>query len=344
MRVVDLAGEFREKKEYSTVTLPLKLKIENSLRNGEQAIVFVNQRGFSRYVFCPLCGKPFKCRNCDITLTFHRSRKAYLCHYCGFSRSAVETCPECGFTGMKKGGAGTEKLHHELCSLFPNSTVHRVDSDSMRGKSSYRDVLTRFARNEIQVLVGTQIVAKGLDFPNVTTVGIVAIESILNLPDFRSPERTFQMISQVSGRAGRGNRKGTVMVEVFNAQHYAIQAAVAHDPDAFYEREMELRKELNYPPFGSLVRILVQGPDRRRTESHAFKLKGFVRKSGLTAKIDLLGPVEAPLARIKNKFRYHMILKVPGRIPAKGLFTDTDIFTDKGPVSVTVDVDPVSML
>lgn len=342
--VVNLADEYREKKIFSPVSLPLRLRLEETLTRGEQAIVFLNQRGFARFVMCPLCGKPLKCRNCDITLTYHKQREAYVCHYCNYSRSATERCPTCGFVGLARKGAGTQKLEEELQRLLPGAVIQRVDSDSMTTKSGYRDVLGRFARNEINILVGTQIVAKGLDFPNVTTVGIIGIENILNLPDFRAPERTFQMIAQVAGRAGRGDKKGQVMVEVFNASHYAIECAMQHDHARFYAIETGIRRELSYPPFGSLVRIVIEGPDRGRAERHAVELKERLAGQSFPRRVIILGPAEAPLHYINRRFRFHIMLKIPDRIPAGGLFTDHSLFANRGGVRVSVDIDPVSML
>ncbi|MFH1709128.1 MAG: primosomal protein N' [Planctomycetota bacterium] len=344
MHVVDMAAEHREHRSRQSVSLPLRQRIEATRARGEQSIIFLNQRGFARFVFCPLCGRAVKCKNCDITLAYHRRNERYLCHYCGYATPAFSTCPACKCNGLERTGTGTQKLEVELAALLPGAVIQRVDSDSMTSRGIYHDVLARFARNEIQVLVGTQIVAKGLDFPNVTTVGIVGIENILHLPDFRSGERTFQMISQVAGRAGRGDKEGHVFLEVFDPAHPAIRCAIDNDPEGFYRFESHQREELNYPPFGSLVRIVIAGPEAEAARTHAVWLRDALRQERFATPVQILGPAEAPLFFINKRYRWHIILKVPGRIPSEGLFRRHDLWAVKGAVRVTVDVDPVSLL
>ncbi|MFC1479190.1 primosomal protein N' [Planctomycetota bacterium] len=343
MHIINMAKEFAEKHRYKAISLPLAKRIEQTLSRDEQAILFINQRGFSRFIHCPLCGKSVRCPHCDITLTFHKQNR-FLCHYCGHSKEAFTKCPECSFTGLKRMGSGTQKIEEKLNSYFPHAVIHRVDSDSMSSKKAYRTVLTKFAANEINILVGTQIVAKGLDFPNVTTVGVLGIENILNLPDFRSPERTFQMISQVSGRAGRGSKEGHVFLEVFDPDHYAIECAAAHNNKKFYSIEESFRKELSYPPFGSLVRIIIEGPENKQASKHAHKILSELKHMKFPRKVIILGPAEAPLSFINNRYRYHIILKVPDKVPRNGLFRSHDIFEAKKGIKITVDVDPLSML
>jgi len=341
--IINMTEEISAKKRRSAVSLPLKQRIEKTLSHGEQAILFINQRGFSRFVYCPVCGKSVRCSRCDITLTLHKNSRL-LCHYCGYSTQALSKCPVCGFSGLKPMGSGTQKIEKELASLFPKAAIQRVDSDSMTSKKAYRSVLTRFAANEISILVGTQIVAKGLDFPNVTTVGILSIENILNLPDFRAPERAFQMISQVSGRAGRGAREGHVFLEVFDPDHYAVQCAASHDFRTFYSIERVNRKELSYPPFGSLVRIIIEGPHKKKVSEHAGNLATRLKRMKFERKVLVLGPADAPLSYINKKYRHHILLKIPDKIPRSGLFRNRDILKGKRGIRVTVDVDPLSML
>lgn len=343
MHIINMTEETAEKKRYSPVSLPLARRIEQTLSRGEQAILFINQRGFSRCIVCPVCGKPVRCSHCDITLTYHKTGR-FLCHYCGRSRKAFTRCPACGFSGLKRIGSGTQKIEDELNACFPGATVRRVDSDSMTSKTAYRSVLTEFARNRIHILVGTQIVAKGLDFPNVTTVGILSIENILNLPDFRSPERTFQLISQVSGRAGRGAREGHVFLEVYDPAHYAVQCAAEHNYRKFVSIEESFRRELSYPPFGSLVRIVIEGPRQKEVSDHAAQTASRLEKTSFPRDVIILGPAEAPLSYINKRYRYHIILKVPDKIPRNGLFRDYGIFKSGKNIKISIDVDPVSML
>jgi len=343
VHVVDMTEERRGKHRPGGISLPLARRIEETLRRGEQAIVFINQRGFSRFACCPFCGKSIRCPRCDITLTYHKE-EFFLCHYCGLRKPLLRRCPVCGHAPLAFKGAGTQKIEEELRARFPAAVVQRMDSDAMTTKRAYRRVLTAFAEKRIHILVGTQIVAKGLDFPNVTTVGIVEIENMLHLPDFRAPERTFNMICQVAGRAGRGSKGGHVFLDVYDTEHYAIQCAAAHDIDRFYRVESSLRKELHYPPFGSLVRVLLEGKSRERVNAYGRELAARLKKTRFARRVIVLGPAEPPLGFINGRHRRHILLKVPDKMPYGGLFPDHRVFESPAGVKVTVDVDPLSML
>jgi primosomal protein N' (replication factor Y) len=331
----------------------LERAMRDALASGGQVMLLLNRRGFSTHVFCPGCGYVAGCRFCDLALTHHRERGILLCHYCGYEQQPVEACPSCGQQTVRYQGLGTEKLQAEIEEKFAAYTVRRMDSDTMRRPGSHRRVLTAFRKGEINILLGTQMIAKGLDFPNVTLVGVINADVALHLPDFRSAERTFQLLSQVAGRAGRGPRGGRVLVQTFNPEQPCIQLAATHDYAAFVAQEMAHRRAHSYPPYQRLARLIVRSKDVDAAGTFADRLAcafhdGLASlKPGSDAPppVRLLGPAEAPVFRLKGYYRFHFQLQSPSPAVLHQLLRAV-LPTVRPPsgVEFTLDVDPFNML
>lgn len=317
------------------------------LAKREQILLFLNLRGFANFYLCRECGFVYECPRCSVTLTYHASSRRLQCHYCDFSRLPPTVCEQCHSTMVHYRGIGTEQVEQEVTLLFPEANVARMDKDTVTRKDAHYKILRRFEQHEIDILIGTQMVTKGHDFPNVTLVGVIAAETALHLPDFRASERTFQILTQVAGRTGRGSLKGEVIVQTYTPTHYAIRAAQTHDYHRFYQREIAYREHLNYPPFTRVVNILLQGRDEAFTYDMARQLARFLRASK-HKELTVLGPTPAALTKLRNKFRYQILLKssysqymrtfVKDQITA---FRKTAHVRD---VQIIVDVDPVNLL
>jgi primosomal protein N' (replication factor Y) len=281
----------------------LKDAIADRLSKGEQVILFLNRRGFASFVLCRECGHVIKCKDCSISLTYHFEDKTLRCHYCGWKMRAPSVCPNCKGYKIRLFGIGTEKVEEELNSLFPDLRSLRMDSDTTARKFSHDRILASFAKGDAEVLIGTQMITKGLDFPDVTLVGVISADITLNLPDFRASERTFQLLTQVAGRAGRGGREGEVIIQTYNPEHYSIRRAVDHDYEGFFQEEVGMRRELGYPPFSHLVNVLIRGDDEaqveRSAELFAEAIMDAIRETGL--EIRVAGPCQAPIYRIKGR-------------------------------------------
>jgi primosomal protein N' (replication factor Y) (superfamily II helicase) len=327
--------------------------LNETLAAGSQTILFLNRRGFSRVYLCRSCGESMRCPNCDVTLIHHIRENSLNCHYCGFIAAPPEKCPVCKRGVMKAFGFGTQKLELELQKLLPGARIARMDRDNTRRKGEIFKLLKDFNDGNVDILVGTQMITKGYDFPNVTLVGVVSADLSLGFPDFRSGERTFQLLSQVAGRAGRGDRKGRVIVQTFTPDNYAITAAKNHDYGSFFTKEQELRGQLGYPPFSYLACLRLQGNDKTVTEGKARDIGGEIKamvkgwpKRG--KEIQVLGPVEAPLAKLKGKYRWQILIKCRGAELLHYLLNEVDALSrdmlKKSGVSIIVDVDPYQML
>jgi primosomal protein N' (replication factor Y) len=332
---------------------PLQEAMGENLARGEQTILFLNRRGFSTLYLCTFCGAAIRCPNCDLSLTYHKESDTLICHYCGFRIQPPPRCPSCGREKLRPYGFGTERVVDTLLEIFPKARVERLDRDTMRHKGEVQQVLRRFLHRETDILVGTQMVTKGHDFPNVTLVGVISADLSINWPDFRAGETTFQLLSQVAGRTGRGTSPGKVIIQTYNPSHYAIRAARDHDYEGFFSREIELRRELNYPPFSSIVNLRFLGNSKSKTEQVAGQVKtrinGILKEGPKTKRdIEVLGPVEAPIAKLKGKYRQQIFIKSRRASCLNQLLNEIDRFSSQilGPsgVRMIIDVDPYQMV
>lgn len=329
------------------ISAALSSSLSETYDQGRQAIVFLNRRGFATFLLCADCGKPLTCPNCSVTLTYHRQRGQSLCHYCDYTVPAPGTCPSCGGTTLEELGAGTEKLEHTLKELLPTARILRMDSDTTSGKGSHERLLARMHDGSADILVGTQMIAKGHDFPEVTLVGVVNAEASLGMPDFRAAERTFQLLSQVIGRAGRGETPGKVVVQAIDTEHYAIKAAAEHDAAGFYRQELEFRREVGYPPFSFLAAFAISGLSEQMVSDQADGTARLLTriKTELKIRIELLGPVPSPMYRLRNRFRRQILLKAANRSELHRLLAAwRQRATIVSNVRISVDIDPVDMM
>ena len=313
VEVVDMRGEF-ERGNHSIFSARLASELRRCLDDGHQAMLFINRRGHSTFVSCRACGYVVKCDQCDVSMTWHQAENALRCHYCGKTLPPPTRCPKCGSKYIKYFGAGTQKVQEEVRRLFPDARVARMDVDTTREKDAHERILNRFRGGEANVLVGTQMIAKGLDFPNVALVGVVAADLSLNLPDYRSVERTFQLITQVAGRAGRADVPGRVVVQTYEPEHYGIRLAAAQDYRAFYTRESAHRRAALYPPFTAIARIIYSGRDAEAVQAAArdaeAKLGEYLDATGARGDTVQLGAMEAPIRMIRGDARWQVLLKL----------------------------------
>ena len=303
--------DFRDyvgQQEVSNFTPYLLEKIADRLEKNEQVVLMLNRRGYSSFIMCRDCGYVDECPNCDISLTLHMDTKTMNCHYCGFEKSIPHTCPNCHSRSIRYYGTGTQKAYDELVEVFPQARILRMDVDTTRQKGAHQRILDKFGNHEADILLGTQMIAKGLDFPNVTLVGVLNADTSLNLPDFRSSERTFQLLTQVAGRAGRAEKEGEVLIQTYNPQHYAIQLAQKQDYEAFYAYEMGIRRQLASPPYYFTVGLTLSHKDEQTVVRKSFELLQLLRQQ-LSDKIKILGPTPKPIARTHNLYHYQIIVK-----------------------------------
>ena len=305
VNIIDMNKEIRKIKGH--FSNELVEAIRNRIDCGEQVILLLNRRGYSSFVTCKNCGYTFKCPNCDITLTYHKSSNTLRCHYCGHGEKVFDTCPECKEKALNNLGVGTQKIEEELNKLFPNSRVLRMDYDTTSRKGMHEKMIESFKNQEYDILLGTQMVAKGLDFANVTLVGVINADTSLNIPDFRSSENTFSLLSQVAGRSGRSSKTGSVIIQTFNPEHYAISLTKNHDYLSFYKQEMMIRRNLKYPPYYYICNIRISGRDANYILGEALKIKSSLERN-LKSTI-ILGPSNSSLFKMNNVFRYNIILK-----------------------------------
>jgi primosomal protein N' (replication factor Y) (superfamily II helicase) len=345
VEIVDLREDFKSTHRAGPISSKLGEAIAARLAEGTQSLILINRRGYSWFVICRSCGAGVQCENCSISLTYHKQRNRLECHYCGFSRRVPESCPKCNSEHVYFFGAGAEQLEEKLREKFPAAKVARLDRDSVRTKRAYQQVLGDFATGKIDILVGTQMVAKGHDFQRVTLVGVISADSQLSLPDFRAAERTFQLLTQVAGRAGRGDLPGEVLVETYYPEHYAIQLAARQDYLTFFEKEMQFRRLLQYPPFTALASILVRDTKIENAIRWSRQLSAFLAPQESRG-VKVLGPAAAPLARLKREYRFQFLLKAPKRAQLTRAVTELLAFSEEKeipPKAVLVDVDPLSL-
>jgi primosomal protein N' (replication factor Y) (superfamily II helicase) len=346
MRIVDMRQEMIHTKGRHVLSRRLHAAMEARLAKSEQVILFLNRRGFATHCFCPKCGYVAMCKNCSVTMTYHRKAEQLVCHLCGSTTGVPKVCPEstCRDPAIRYAGMGTEKVESAVQKAFPKARVQRMDSDMMTKKTLYRDILGAFRTGKIDILIGTQMIAKGLHFPNVTLVGIIHADMALHLPDFRAGERTFQLLVQVAGRAGRGDVEGEVVVQSFTPFHPAVQYARQHDFLGFYDQEIEYREQLRYPPLTRLVCVTGRGRSEDKTkfvtEALAKQLKEAVGNGVVMSEV-----APAPLARVQNQFRYQIMLRTEQIVKLTEAITKiTGKLKLPEDVHISVDVDPVSLL
>jgi len=346
VEIVDLREDFRQTHRPGPVSERLRAAISQRLSGGTQSLVLINRRGYSWFALCRSCGAAILCENCSIALAYHRRRERLLCHYCGFSRRPPKTCPKCSSEHIYFVGAGAEQLEERLRALFPSARIARLDRDTARSRRAFEQVLEAFADREIDILVGTQMVAKGHDFHGVTLVGVVSADAQLGFPDFRAAERTFQLLTQVAGRAGRGDLPGEVLVETHYPEHYAIQLAARQDYPSFFEKELHFRRLMHYPPFTSLALLLVRDPKLEQAIRWSRQLGEFLQPMESRG-IRVLGPAAAPLARLKREYRFQFLLKSPRRALLNGILAECLAFSERKKIpgrALWLDVDPVNLL
>ncbi len=345
VEIVDQAAEFRAKHGYPVISRRLELEMREALARKEQVLLLLNRRGFATMVHCPSCKWVLRCPRCAIALTFHKQSGKALCHYCYAESEPPPACPECDRPDPRVFGMGTERVEEVVRTLFPEARAARMDSDAMRSRRDYRAAFDGLAAGAIDILVGTQMIAKGLDIPNVTVVGVVSADTAFWMPDFRAAERTFQLVTQVSGRAGRGPKGGRVLVQTFNPDHYSLRFASEHDYDGFAARELEERKALGYPPFTPLVRILCQGARIEKVRAAGDRIREALGKALREDTGTILGPVPAPLARLKGRHRIQLLVKTENLDYVQHALRKVDALarSDRS-VRVGVDVDPMSMM
>ena len=306
IKVIDMRNHINDKS--ANFSDELLTKIKEKIDKKEQVILMINRRGYSSFVMCRDCGFVVDCPNCDISLTLHMDTRSLNCHYCGHAQSIPTRCPNCQSSKIKYYGSGTQKAEEELVKLIPQARVLRMDVDTTRTKNAHEKILKKFEEGQADILLGTQMIAKGLDFPNVTLVGVINADTGLNLPDFRASERSFQLLMQVSGRAGRADKAGEVLIQSFNPHHYAIEFAQEQDYEAFYEQEMKYRRQLAYPPYYFTAQIVVSHKNEDRVVKKSYEIMQLLKKN-LTEKVKILGPTPKPIARTHNLYHYQILVK-----------------------------------
>ena len=334
-----------EKPAGVVLSTPLKAAMTEALDGGGQVILLLNRRGFNTYAVCvnPGCRSVLKCRHCDVSLTYHQGRRKLVCHFCDAELERMPTCPTCRKL-LYYGGIGTERLEREVLAAFPGRSIRRMDSDTMRGHGSHEKVLAAFKAGEVEILLGTQMIAKGLDFPNVTLVGVVDADTALHLPDFRATERTFQIVTQVAGRTGRGDRPGKVLVQTFSPDVPAIAHARRHDYQSFVQGELVDRQKLGLPPYGRLVRLIARGEDASAVKAYLESLHQALLEARPSV-VAITAVVPAPVEKIRNLYRFHLRMRCPSPRPLQDLLRAIPPkFPPPGGVELAIDVDPVGML
>ncbi len=345
--LVNMRQEAHERKGMHLLSRILEDRLEATLSAGKQAILLLNRRGYASYVFCPSCKYVLVCPNCGTNMVYHKQSDRALCHHCSAQTVVPQKCDRCGHK-MSRFGLGTQRVEEELSRKFPQANIARMDSDVMTDAGKYEKTLGDFAARSLQILIGTQMIAKGLDFPGVALVGVISADMALSIPDFRASERTFQLLAQVAGRAGRADHAGLVIVQSYAINDPAIQAALKHDYQRFASHELQLRKKLMLPPFSRLLRIVLQHARITFVQREAPKLAEKLRKLGQQLKLDmqLLGPSKCTIGRIRNKYRYHILLKFP-KVQDMQQFMDharTDGTINLSDRHLLIDVDPVDLL
>ena len=352
VQLVDMRHEPKTPGKYFAIGPTLQAAIRDATKKGGQVILLLNRRGYSTHVHCTNCGHVAQCTHCDLSLTFHRAKAALVCHYCGWETPPMLQCPACGEVSIRYQGLGTEKLHAELDAMFPDRVIQRMDSDTMTKAGSHQRVLDSFRDGHVHILLGTQMIAKGLDFPNVTLVGVINADAGLHLPDFRAAERTFQLLAQVSGRAGRGDKGGRVLIQTYTPEHPCITLAAKHDYLAFAKLELGFRREHLYPPYQRMARLIVRSEKQDAAEKFADQLAGGFKQANIRASgpgqplaVRILGPAECPVFKLNDHYRFHFqLLSATSGVLHSVLREVLAVTKAPSGVEFQVDVDPYNML
>jgi len=345
VEVIDMRQEFLETRKQVVFSRRMVEMVTERLEKGEQTMLLLNRRGFSSFVTCRACGERLECINCAVTLTFHRRDRRMLCHYCNYAQKVPSICPKCSSEYLQFIGTGSEKVEEELHRDFPTARIARMDRDTVSGKRHFETILQGFREGDFDILVGTQMIAKGHDIPNVTLVGVVSADIGLGLPDFRAAERTFQLLTQAAGRAGRGTLPGIVLIQTNNPEHYAIRYASEQNYDGFYAKEIQFRKLMRYPPFSALANVLVRSQKQEDALQMSAELGRLLDPAPEGLKV--LGPAEAPVPKLKSEFRYQLLLKAVNRKRLNETLRELQQFAQKqkwGPTGLLIDVDPLTLL
>jgi primosomal protein N' (replication factor Y) len=345
VELIDMRQEFLETRKQETFSRRLIEALGQRVESGEQTIVLLNRRGFSSFVACRACGERVECINCSLTLTYHKRDRRLLCHYCGYAEKVPSQCPKCSSEHIYFLGIGSERVEEELHRAFPAARIARLDRDTVTGKRQYETILQDFREGNYDMLVGTQMIAKGHDIPNVTLVGVVAADMGLGMPDFRAAERTFQLLTQVAGRAGRGSLPGIVLVQTINPDHYAVRLAAAQDYQGFYEKELNFRRMMHYPPFSAMANVLVRSEKKEMAMRMSTEL-GYLLNPP-PEKLRVMGPAEAPVPRLKNEYRYQFLIKAASRKALNELLQKIRNFALEhkwGATALVIDVDPLTLM
>lgn len=338
--IVDMRQELKQGRR-NVMSKALRELIQETLIRKEQAIILLNRRGYATFVMCRECGYIVKCKHCDVSMVYHSVGNRLRCHYCQREESMPDVCPQCSSRYIRYFGTGTQKVEEELAHFFPNARVIRMDQDTTGGKLSHDRILSSFAKGDYDILLGTQMVAKGHDIKNVTAVGIISADSILNLPDFRSAERVFAMITQAAGRAGRGKKAGKVVVQTYNPDHYAVKAGVYQNYESFYQTEVAYRKSLHYPPFSRIVKFTVQATDGVTAEKQAIAIMEKLKKALANYKhLELIGPFWSSIAKLRGIFRMNILLKSDRLEMIVPILASLDLVKE----NVVIDVDPLTVM
>ena len=347
VEIVDMREELQSGNR-TILSRHLRAAIQGKLRKGEQMIILLNRRGYATCVLCRGCGLVLQCTNCRVSLTYHEPDHSVVCHYCGLSMPLPKLCPQCRSRYLHRFGVGTQRVEEVLRQEFRGVRLLRMDFDTTRRKGAHASILNRFGRGEADILLGTQMIAKGHDFPGVTLVGVITADTALNIPDFRAGERTFQLLTQVGGRAGRGDKEGEVIIQTYTPEHYSIQAAARQDYTAFYREELAFRRDMGYPPFSFLARLLVSGPVEEDVIETAHQVTGQVQlgahTDALQDELSILGPSPAPLSFVRNRYRWHTLLKGEEAVIRQVLDRLVAEFPATSDCSISVDVAPSSLL
>jgi len=341
-KIVDMRMELATRRKLVMFSKVLVDSVQRALDSGQQIMIFLNRRGFSTYINCKKCGLVMKCKGCDSVLVYHYQTKSLVCHYCNARKSAPDICPQCRSSYIKYFGIGTEKVESEIARLFPQARIARMDTDVTKKRGSHSRILGEFKKHNIDILVGTQMIAKGLDFPKVTVVGVVNADVTMNLPDFRASERTFNLLTQVAGRAGRGEEGGEVIIQTYAPEHYSILSASKHDYEKFYEEEIKSRKELKFPPFVHIIKLTCRSRNEKKAIDTSDNLKKFLVDK--LESIEIVGPAPAPVSRIRGYYRWNVLLKGKNRsLMCVAVKKALKSYRTPAGVILTIDVDPISM-